>query len=177
MKHDDRFADMNAPDDETPVAATPEYLAMLRAVSGRAPTGDVDWAAFHARLNAHAELPLARLAHSGTTGGVRRATAPSRRRATTWWEYASLPSRVWRPVAAAAAIAIVASIHALRNDITEAGATDVVTLAAGEAQTARGAFEAAVTSGTSSGTIASYLVPSAVEATSPGVISDSSTGQ
>lgn len=177
MKHDDRFADMNAPDDESPVAATPEYLAMLRAVSGRAPLGDVDWAAFHARLNANAELPLARLAQPGSIGVSRRATVPSRRRATTWWEYASLPTRVWRPVAAAAAIAIVASIHALRSDITETGVTDVMNLAAGEVQTARGAFEEAVTSGTSSGTVASYLVPSSAERTSAGESSDSSTGQ
>jgi hypothetical protein len=177
MKDDNRFADMNVPDDdEAPTAATPEYLAMLREVSGPVPTRTVDWGAFHARLNARAELPLARLRKPGAGRRSQRDDARSRLRAPSWWEYASLPSHVWRPIAAAAAIAVAAGVHALRNDVADTGAIDVVSLASSDFGNAQGAFESAVTAGTSSGTVASYLVPSSAEVT-PATSNDSSSGK
>ncbi len=177
MKDDEKFADMSVPDDgESPVAATPEYLAMLREVSGRVPTRDVDWEAFHARLNARAELPLARLRKPDAGRAAPRDRSRSRLRAPSWWEYASLPSRAWRPIAAAAAIAVAAGVHALRNDVTEASAIDVVSLATSDFASAQGAFESAVTAGTPSGTVASYLVPSSAEVR-PATSDDSSSGK
>ena len=177
MKDDNRFADMNVPDDdETPTTATPEYLRMLREASGPVPTRDVDWDAFHARLNARAELPLARLRKPDAARAAARDRSRSRIRALSWWEYASLPSQVWRPIAAAAAIAVAAGIHALRNDVADTGAIDVASLASSEFASAQGAFESAVTAGTPSGTVASYLVPSSAEVT-PATSNDSSSGK
>ena len=177
MKDDEKFADMSVPDDdESLTAATPEYLDVLREVAGRVPTRDVDWNAFHARLNARAELPLARLRKPDAVRQPLRDRPRSRNRAPAWWEYASLPAHIWRPIAAAAAIAVAASVHALRNDITDASAIDVASLATSEYASAQGAFESAVTSGTSSGTVASYLVPASSDVT-PAAGSDSSSGK
>jgi anti-sigma-K factor RskA len=176
MKDDEKFADMSVPDDESPTAATPEYLGALREVAGRVPTRDVDWNEFHARLNARAELPLARLRKTDAARPPVQDRSRSRHRAPAWWEYASLPSHVWRPIAAAAAIAVAAGVHALRNDVDNAGAIDVVSLATSEFASAQGAFESAVTSGTSSGTVASYLVPASSEVTTAAG-SDSSSGK
>ena len=74
MTDDREHADMNLPDDATdvPVDATPEYLAMLRQLSGPVPTGDVDWDDFHARLNARAEIALVRLRTSSARDGALR---------------------------------------------------------------------------------------------------------
>ena len=167
---------MFLPDDgsDTPVDATPEYLAMLRRVSERAPTRDVDWDAFHARLNGRAELPLARL----RAAGGRRAGARTRvsQRASSWLDYATVPSRLWRPIAAAATIAIVAGIHAVSSDISPLDSVDTISLATADIAGAQGAFESAVTGGASSGTIASYLVPAAAEGTRSAT-TDSSTGK
>jgi hypothetical protein len=172
MKDDEKFADMSVPDDESLTAATPEYLGALREVAGRVPTRDVDWNEFHARLNARAELPLARLRKPDAARPAVQDRSRSRHRAPAWWEYASLPSHIWRPIAAAAAIAVAAGVHALRNDIADAGAIDAV----GDFASAQGAFESAVTSGTSSGTVASYLVPASSEMTTA-TSSDSSSGK
>jgi hypothetical protein len=173
MKDDEKFADMSVPDDDqSPTAATPEYMGALREVAGRVPTADVDWKAFHARLNARAELPLARLRKPDAARPTVQDRSRSRHRAPAWWEYASLPSHVWRPIAAAAAIAVAAGVHALRNDVADAGAIDAVS----DFASAQGAFESAVTSGTSSGTVASYLVPASSEVTTA-TGSDSSSGK
>jgi hypothetical protein len=167
---------MLLPDDgpDAPVDATPEYLAMLRRVAGRTPMRDVDWDAFHAHLNERAELPLARLRGMG----VRRAGMRPRvaQRAPSWLDYATMPSRLWRPIAAAAAIAIVAGVHALSSDVSTLDSIDTISLATSDVAGARGAFESAVTGGASSGTIASYLVPTAVER-ARSATSDSSTGK
>lgn len=177
MKDDEKFADMSVPDnDDSPAAATPEYLGALREVVGRVPTRDVDWNEFHARLNARAELPLARLRKPDAASQTVRDRPRSRYRAPAWWEYVSLPSHVWRPIAAAAAIAVAAGVHALRNDVADAGAIDVVSLATSDFASAQGAFESAVTSGTSSGTVASYLVPASSEVTTA-TGTDSSLGK
>jgi hypothetical protein len=177
MKDDNRFADMSVPDDDaTPTTATPEYLRMLRELSGPVPTRDVDWGAFHARLNARAELPLARLRKPDAGRPAARDGSRSRLRAPSWWEYVSLPAHVWRPIAAAAAIAVAAGIHALRNDVIDTGAIEVTSLASSDLASAQGAFESAVTAGTSSGTVASYLVPSSAEVT-PATSNDSSSGK
>lgn len=177
MKDDNKFADMSVPDDdETPIAATPEYLRMLREVAGPVPTRDVDWDAFHARLNARAELPLARLRKPTAGRAAPRDGSRSRLRAPSWWEYASLPSHVWRPIAAAAAIAVAAGVHAWNSDMAPLDATEVVSMATAEFGDARGAFESAVIAGTSSGSVASYLVPASAEA-SRAASSDSSAGK
>jgi hypothetical protein len=178
MKDDEKFADMSVPDDESPTTATPEYLGALREVAGRVPTSDVDWNEFHSRLTARAELPLARLRKPDAARPTVQERSRSRHRAPAWWEYASLPSHVWRPIAAAAAIAVAAGVHALRNDVADAGegTIDVVSLATSDFASAQGAFESAVTSGTSSGTVASYLVPASSEMTTA-TSSDSSSGK
>lgn len=167
---DDRGpADMSFPNDAddadgAPVDASPEYLAMLRRVAGPVPTSEVDWVGFHARLNARAELALARLRPPVARGGVVRARAGAPRRAASWWEYAALPGHVWRPIAAAAGIAIAAGVHALSSDSLEVDASGMVSMATSDIASAQGAFESAVTGGESSGTIATYLVPSSAEA-------------
>ena len=171
-------ADMFLPDDgsDAPIDTTPQYLAMLRRVSGRAPTHDVEWDAFHARLNERAELSLARLRASSAIARASDARVRAPHRGPSWLEYATRPSRVWRPIAAAAAIAIAAGIHALGSDATPLGAIDTSSVATAEIMDARGAFESAVRSGTSPGTIATYLVPASVDGTRS-ALSDSSTGR
>lgn len=169
-------ADMSEPGDgaDVPVDATPEYLDVLRQASGRVPTRDVDWGAFHARLNERAVLPLARLRASSARGAEARPRGSQR--AVSWLEYAALPSRLWRPIAAAATIAIIAGIHALSSDVSPLETLDTIGVATSDIMGARGAFESAVTAGTSSGSIASYLVPSETEG-ARSATSDSSTGQ
>jgi hypothetical protein len=167
---------MYLPDDgeDANAGATPEYLAMLRRVTGRVPTHGVDWDAFHARLNDRAELPLARLRGIGARReGARQRVAQL---SPSWLDYATMPSRRWRPIAAAAAIALVASVHALRSDISPLDSIDTIGLATSDVAGAQGAFESAVTGRTSSGNIASYLVPSAAEGTRSAT-SDSSPGK
>jgi hypothetical protein len=178
MKSDRGPADMNVPDDgvDLPIAATPEYLAMLSQVSGHVPTDDVDWDEFHTRLNARAELALVRLRTSNARNHVAHSRRRAQRPAPSWWEYVALPSHVWRPIAAAAAIAVAASVHALSSDGLQVESIEVASLAGSDITGARGAFESAVTGGTSSGTITSYLVPSSDE-TARSASSDSSTGK
>jgi hypothetical protein len=178
MTTDGEDADMTLPDDrnDVPVEATPEYLAMLRRVSGRAPTADVDWEAFHERLNARAELALVRLRTANARNSGARARSQGKRRAASWWEYTARPSRVWRPIAAAAAIAVAAGIHAWRSDMVAIDGSDVTSVAMSDLAGAQGAFESAVTGGTSSGSIASYLVPASRDAVSAAG-SDSSTAK
>lgn len=176
MTDDREHADMNLPDDATgvPVDATPEYLAMLRQVAGPVPTGDVDWDDFHARLNARAALALVRLRTSSARDGALRGQPRAARRAQAWWEYVAVPSRVWRAVAAAASIAIAASAHMLSSDSLQSDTSDAITFAMSDIAGARGAFESAVTAGTPSGSIASYLVPTSADRTQR-ESSDSST--
>lgn len=167
---------MFLPDDDPDARddAAPEYLAMLRRVTERVPTHGVDWDAFHARLNERAELSLARLRGPLTRDpGARERVV---QRTPSWVDYATMPSRLWRPIAAAAAIAIMAGVHALSSDISPLGAIDTISVATSDVAGAQGAFESAVTGRASSGTIASYLVPSTDEGTRSAT-SDSSTGK
>jgi hypothetical protein len=128
-----------------------EYLSLLREASGTVPLGHVNWDALYARVDAAAELPLARR-RRGSAVPVRRVGQGA------WWEYAARRGRAAIPLAVAASLAFVAYARAHPIDestTTVASAADV-----------RDAFEATVTDGGTSGQVASLLVASPTDADS-----------
>ena len=127
------------------------YRALLREAAGSVPLDAVDWDALYARVDAAAELPLARRRSMAAAGG--RSVAGS-----AWWEYAARRGWTAIPLAVAASLAFVAYVRA--HPFEE---SSVAVASAGDA---RDAFEATVTDGGTSGQVATLLVASPEDAES-----------
>jgi hypothetical protein len=133
-----------------------EYLKALREVSGPVPDAEVDWDAIHRRLDAAAELPLARLRHAGDGMPAPNAVRPERD--AVWWEVVARWSRATLPFAAAATIVLGFVIRSSPH-LEEYVAMDVAPATASSGEGARDAFVSAVIGRGEVGAAASLLLP------------------
>ena len=142
-----------------------DYAEMLRRAGGPVPEEHVDWEAFHKRLGARAELPLARLRlpRLAPTTPARpvspRTHARPVRRA--WWEHAARWSRRIVSVSVAAGIALVAVVRTSPKDTVDTVVATVATADQGDGT--RAAFESAALGHTASWTIDSGVLPTATD--------------
>jgi len=148
---------------------TRDLMAVLRGAGGAVPDDHVDWDAFHRRLSACAELPLARLRHPlpigyVVTGPVRAMPIRRERRRVpcAWWEHAARWSRLTVGSALAAGVALAAVIRLTPRDVVDQAGEAVVMSSAG-ADGPRAAFESAVIGRTRVTTTNLLLMPSAAE--------------
>lgn len=147
-------------------ADMPSYLEMLREASGAVPDETINWHAFHSRLSARAELPMARLRHPSVASASEQ-SGPSHQVAFpithSWWEYAARWSRLTVAASLAAGVALVAVVRMSPKEPLDAPATSIIATTAGDIDRTRAAFESAVVGRTATWTIDSALMPSATE--------------
>ena len=145
-----------------------ELENMLRVVSGAVPD-HINWDTFHTRLNARAELPLARLRHPRPVLTVvttrvhefpRRAPAP---RDPAWWQHTARWSRVVVPGALAASIALLVVIRAMPKETDGVSDTRVIASTALDSDRSRAAFDSAVVGHASASLVAATFLPSAAD--------------
>ena len=153
--------------DDTADSAT--YETLLRTASGAVPDHAVDWDAFHTRLAAHAELPLARLRRPRPVLTVvttrvhvfpRHVSAP---RTPAWWQHTARWSRVVVPGALAASIALIVTIRAMPKDTHAASEPKMIASATIDGEHSRAAFDSAVVGHVSASALATTLLPSAAD--------------
>ena len=154
---------------------THDLMAVLRRTSGTVPDEQVDWDAFHRRLAARAELPLARLRHppaiATVVAGPVRAMPIRRnppRAQSAWWEHAARWSRVTVSSALAASVALIAVIRLTPKDVVDHAGGSVVASTA-DTDGPRAAFESAVTGRMRVATTDLLPMPSAAELLLPSV--------
>jgi hypothetical protein len=156
-----------------------DYWSLLREAVDPASTEQVDWEAFHARINARATLALAALRRRS---GAAATAAPPRRRTLgeTWWECAAGWGHAALPTAVAAGIALVAVIHFSPEGV---GPADVASdsrppsiVADAGSWSVRTAFESAVIGGNRPRTVVALLVPMPVDSVFLGGPDDLSRG-
>ena len=145
------------------------YRETLRDAGRLVPDDSVDWAAFHIRLAARAELPLARLRHPHLAVEP-EPDRPARQlppRATRWWEHAARWSRLTVSASVAAGIVLTMVVRMSPKETTETASASVVAANAepvdGTRDRTRAAFESAVVGHTTAWTIDSALMPSAAD--------------
>jgi negative regulator of sigma E activity len=144
-------------------AAMERYVDALGSASGHVPDDNVDWEAFHIRLAARAELPLARLRHPHS---IVQAEAPGPTRqmplrvGTRWWEHAARWSRLTVSASVAASIALMIVV---RTSPKETASSSLVAATVDQVDGARAAFESAVVGHSAGWTIDSALMPSAAD--------------
>ena len=145
-----------------------ELETVLRTVSGTVPD-HIDWDAFHARLNARAELSLARLRRprpifATVTPRVHEfpcRAAPSRDPA--WWQHTARWSRVVVPGALAASIALLVVIRAMPKETHLTSEANGIASAALDGDRSRAAFDSAVVGHASPSLVAATFLPSAAD--------------
>ncbi len=134
-----------------------EYVAELRGAIEAAAAGEADWESFHVRLNAAVASTLAELREGLSTGAA-------------WWDHAARAGMAAVPLGLAAALLLfVLSRNTGSYPSTRAG----ITVAASSTDSAREAFESALTGQSARRTVIAALLPAPAAA----FLGDSSGGR
>lgn len=143
---------------------TGEFREALRDAVEDLVSRDVNWNAFHTRLNGGpVALVLASLRRRASDGY--RATAAA---GAAWWDYAARSAFTAVPLGLAAALLLFAYLRSsVANADDSMPTVATVALATGGADSARAAFESVLTGDAAPGAVMATLIPAPVEALPP----------
>ncbi len=134
---------------------TEGYRTQLRDAVEASAAGATDWTAFHARLAGAVAAQLDELRRRAS-GGYRATAAAG----AAWWDYAARAALAAVPLGLAAALLLftyLRSSDGASNDTPAGGVA--VAVAAGNADSARAAFESAFTGGAAPRAVMAALIP------------------
>lgn len=143
---------------------TPEFREALRAAVEDSVAHDVDWSAFHARLNAGPVASVLAGLRRRASGGYCATAAAG----AAWWDYAARSALTAVPIGLAAALLLFVYLRSGFGAADDAMPTvATVALAPGGADSARAAFESVLTGDAAPGAVMSTLIPAPAEALPP----------
>lgn len=139
---------------------TKEFREALRAAVEESVARDVDWPAFHAKLNGGAVATVLAELRRRASGGYRATAAAG----AAWWDYAARGALAAVPLGLAAALLLFVYLRSGSESARDTMPVIAMVSAPPGADSAREAFESVLTGDAAPGSVKAALIPAPAEA-------------